>query len=598
MGVGWAEKVMSHTVEKYYQWYTLIVLDNVELLTAILEQEDITMEERHLLLNGKFSFGPSNNRINGYKHYPIKTPLCIAAISKSINVLQELIRNGGDICGKDINDYNILHCIVGLSVYFPDQEEDMVEVYKTLTSVLGQEKLRYLHKMEENYGYRPLEFAAKQGCFRLMMSFFDTEGVYLVKTNLSHGFVYKYYDITDYETNDSERTKRSPLVHMIYMAKDKVNDNFTLNMFKENSLIHNWIGQKRKMNILLIFLWFIARMLFFIIYFVYDTDEDWVVAKNGIASDIAEPGFTSNATHFVYCANFTPFYSPSESIHMSRWYVLVTYCIAACTTDFAEIVMFFKNFRYFRNLNKTLKGQKTRVTVTKWYRISNTWTVNLILMSAFIHNTKNGEAITDFIRIIVTLFGIWSPLYFIQLLPHIGYFVATIQRMMGNLFQFLVIFVIILFPFSQMLLVFVNANSKQGCVEEFSTFTRSVYSVLLVMQNMLNLSDFDVEKRYVIMILHVALILALPIVLINFLIAIMSSSVQTMVELEEVVSELMFLQMTDVVERRFRYILRPYYRWMVNRHYCTEGGRVFIVTTEPISKHNDGRKELLSKHYA
>ena len=585
---------MPHTKDIYYAWYTQIVIDDVEQLAATLEEKNISKAERHLLLNGKFSFDHSHH-IVGCHDFPIKTPLCIAAISKSINVLQELITKGADIYGKDINDYNILHCIVGLSVYFPDQEKYMVEVYKTLTSMLDQDKLRYLHKMEDNYGYRPLEFAAKQGCFRLMMSFFHTEGVYLVKTNLSHGFVYKYYDITDYETNDSERSMRSPLMMIGTMDRKKLDDPFTLSIFKENSLIRNWTLQKRLINRLIILLWFIARMLFFLMYFVYDTDEDWVIKQNGIASDIAEPGFTSNDTHFVYCAGFTPFYSSSYSIHLSKWYLLVAYWLGAGITDVVEFFVLVKHFRYFINRSTTIKGSKLTVSRIMWYRVCNMLTVNLMIMSVPVHNTERGDTTADIVRVIATVCAIWSPLYFIQLLPHIGYFVATIQRMMANLFQFLVIFVIILFPFSQMLLVFVNANSKQGCVEEFSNFTHAVYSVLLVMQNVLNLSEFDVEKKYIIMLLHLALILALPIVLVNFLIAIMSSSVHIMVGLEAVVSDLTFLQVAEVVERRFRNIFRLYYRWMVNRYYHKEKGRVCIVTTEPISKHKRANREYFSK---
>ena len=574
----------------YYQaWYDMIVDNQAEQANQLLKESD--PDAKRLLLNGKFIYGGESGGMNKKKDTPesnfmLNTALCLAATSGSIDVLEVLITAGADVYNIDIHKFNILHSLVGISVFFPDQEEFMVGVYQKLCQILDDNQLRKLYQMEDYLGFLPLELAAKQGAFRLMMAFFETPGVYLRKTEKRHSFKYKYYDITDYELGSKYRWLRSPLVQLVYMEWGRLHDPYTKTLFQENSLIHLWVKKKQAMNGLLLFMWFLLRMSYFIVYYIFDSDEKWITDIGGVPA--GNPNYThinhsSNITHFKFCDQYSPVRSPYV---LGEFIYLMVYWGFSSMVDCLDLIMVVRNYTYYKHCKRTLRGSKDTMDRSLWYQFANSIAVQFIGLSTRSHFTKDPRALVNIARVVATLCAVWSPLFFIQALPKVGHFVSTIQRMMVDLFRFLVVFVVILIPFTQMLLVFVNTNSTQGCITEFSSFPMSFYSVILVMQNMLDFTQFEVDQAYVLYFVHIALVFALPVVLINFLIAVMSSSVSIMDGLDQTLSDLQFVMLSNVLELRFRSALRFYYNWAAKKHFWHENGRLYIRTVEPIAKTN------------
>ena len=441
--------------------------------------------------------------------------------------------------------------------------------------------------MENEQGFRPVENASKQGAYRLMMAFFNTTKVYLTKVETANAFMYKYYDITDYECcHSSPRLKQSPLTQLVYADKGRFDqDTFVSDMFNPNEMVSMWVRNKIRVNRPLAALWFIVRSTYFFGFMSYDSDERWVKKLNGISSgEAAVKNLTYNGSHFIYCSNFSPF--PFNTTSFDLLYFLVFYCACAAAIDVYDIITIARDWTYWKNLRYSLHGRKNTVDRSLWFRLCNFISVN-ICMSSVIYlrfiATSRQEYIGDILRIIVVVTGFWAALYLIQTLPKIGYFVVIIQRMLSDVSKFLVLFSFIVLPFSYTLLVFMNTNSKQGCVKEFSGYFQSMYSVVKIMQNILDPSTFSVENENILLLCHVALIFFMSILMLNFLIAILSSSVSYLSVFADAISSLQNLEICHAIEIRFRHFMKAYYTYMVKRCFVTENDRVFLVTTVPIT---------------
>ena len=157
--------------------------------------------------------------------------------------------------------------------------------------------------------------------------------------------------------------------------------------------------------------------------------------------------------------------------HCRYWFICVIF-------DLFDLIRYLRNLKYYRNCDRTIKGKKATLNRSVWYNVAGVLSVHIISMSASFHDMP-GLVALDVARVIAILSLVWAILYFVQLRSNMGYFVASIQSMMHDFMNFMIIFAIILIPFSQMLLVFVNTNSKQGCIEEFSSLGKSTNTVLM-----------------------------------------------------------------------------------------------------------------------
>ena len=517
--------------------------------------------------------------------FTLTRPLCLAAVSGAIKVMDVLIKHGADLYCRDTYDSNILHAITSMAAYFSDQEGRMVAVYHHLKATLDTEQLRSLLHMENDYSFRPLETACQQGRFRLMMAFFETPGVYVTKEISQNAIRYVYYDVTEYEDItklEQWRQHTSPIRQLVNIGEDCLKDPFTISLFQPGSIIHTWAQSKYNINKPLLRVWFYVRMSYFMSYLFYDTDEHWMKNLNGIPSDMAEDVNVTHNASFVYCADFTSVRLSPTTITALTYYFII-YWIGATLFDLKDIYEIFRSLKQiFKYVAHSHAAMKQPVHKNFYYKLCNVITVNLIMAIMVMQYYDKRSTTTDVLRIIATCCGIWTPLFFVQVVPGVGHFVVIVQRIIGDIFNFSIVFIVILLPFSQMLLVYVNANSKQGCVEEFRSLGNSVYSVIKVMQNMLDLSEIQVENNVTLKAIQVALIFFVSILLLNFLIAIMSSSVANLVKHQSIIENIIYLHICYVLELRFNFLCSRYYNYMRKKHYVCEDGRIYLVKAEPV----------------
>jgi hypothetical protein len=75
-------------------------------------------------------------------------------------------------------------------------------------------------------------------------------------------------------------------------------------------------------------------------------------------------------------------------------------------------------------------------------------------------------------RLLASVLGVWSMLYFVQIVPGIGIFVIVIVHMLTNLMFF--------FPFTHIFTIYLWSVGIPPCYEQFKNHTASVYSTFLL----------------------------------------------------------------------------------------------------------------------
>jgi hypothetical protein len=168
------------------------------------------------------------------------------------------------------------------------------------------------------------------------------------------------------------------------------------------------------------------------------------------------------------------------------------------------------------------------------------------------------------LRLIVAIQGVWSLLYFVQVVPGLGVFIIIIMHMLGDLASFLFVFLVFLFPFSHIFLVFLKSGGVPPCYEAFSNYMSSFYSTFQVMLNTLSLQNYEVEPNGMLMILHFTFYFVVAVLLINFLIALFSDTVSRIMVNQDIYFTLEKTAILNIVQSRVS-ILCPWLRRLALR---------------------------------
>ena len=164
-----------------------------------------------------------------------------------------------------------------------------------------------------------------------------------------------------------------------------------------------------------------------------------------------------------------------------------------------------------------------------------------------------------------------------QLVPGIGLFICTIYDMMNDLIKLSVVYFMIICPFTQSFYHFINSNSVDGCIEGFQTVFESFYSLFLMMLNMVSLTEHQVRNIELLQITHIVYVFTVSIMLVNFFIAVMADSVANTCARKKVTVPVQRAGVSIAVEYRLRWLLKPYYDFMIRRCFICEENDVFLI---------------------
>ena len=477
-------------------------------------------------------------------------------------VLKVLLHAGASLTQTDCNKNNIIHNLVILLVYNPELESHVLKQYKFLVNYASHEQVRVILHHENKFGLRPLEFAAQHGLNGLLVTIMDTPGVYLYKEERKGLTLHKWYDITEYESCDGScRSEKSPLWLMNFSDKNSISDEAFEVIFKK-AFIQQWQNHKFITALPVIFIWFLLRAAFVSAYFVYDMDTSWY--KDNITSCRMEGAVIL---------------SPTSKLALTI-YLLVQAGITIMFDVIETIKMFTKSEWPVWH---SIKGKKNILVQVHFYRYTNfTFSVLIAIVSPllFFKAPDYNPDFLEIIRVFCPVVAMWSVLYFVQLLPCVGYFIITIVDMLKHLLNFSIVYTLLVFPFILSFLKYINANTLEGCIPEFSSFFRGSYSVFTIMLNMINLTSYKIRDNGYLLASHVLFTFAISIMLINFFIAVMSGSVNELFAYKKEALVIQRCTVAYIIEKRWKWLLKPYYRYMNKKNLHRDGDRILLFESK------------------
>ncbi len=503
-------------------------------------------------------------------------PILFQSLFAGEEIFYCLRAHGADLLITDPHGWNIIHYLIAVSFKIPERSEDAVDIYKRLKQDISPDTLAYLLMQEDLEGLRPLEFSMHLGCLGMFEAIFDTEDVYLVKRERKGFYDILEYDISEYESLGCDnRRHKSPMLLLSSIDKSILSDEKAVQVLM-NGPLRDWVYNKLHCNVPFILLWACLRVLLVLcFYVVISVNIPWKELIDAVVYVINHLDEFNRENRTEHLDNLTSMVNSSinnGSCNPIDWYgglqypsgifsaflYMLIYAISALLYDITEgLVSVFHNWRRWKS---ALGKRKNLVASSTYYRVCQIMfsTLSIIWILFYIFEPKN--IITDIGLILVTFLSTWSILYFVQIVPFIGKFVNSIQEMLAVMLQFTIVYVIILIPFPHAFQVLLRSDSSCDSVKDFESLGMGSYSVFRIMLNMVDLTSYysdayNSDGVYVAYVLHIIFVFFVAILLVNFLIALMSSSVGNVVDSGEAIMMIQRISVVMLIEWR---LVRPF----------------------------------------
>ena len=539
---------------------------------------------RRELLNPKFPCRKSSRRYRHRKECLFQEPLLLfQALLQGQETFEILLEAGACLMLTDQQGFNVCHFLVVVSYVILGMEDKCISIYNDLKTSLFHRDLKTLLQMEDHEGLRPLELAVHLGCIQIFHAVFNTHGLYLLKSG-PHGFYYiKEYDITEHEAvNWGNRRNKSPLSLLTTVDGRILADDIALRSITTGPIGH-WTSRKMKCNAPFILMWaFLPLLSIATFYLLVGFDAN--VLHNLVSAYVNRFNITlinerdANMTD-LFC-NVTDWYGVYANPNIIM-FSIIYFWIFFPISVFWEMAEGFITLIFHLNKWKKCFGEsKNLLASTVHYRMCQFLFCFVGVIWITIYTAYFPNRYLEMGVIVMAYVSTWSMLYFAQLFPYIGYFVNTIQRMLTIMFQFILVYLMIFLPFPHAFQILLRSNSCDA-VPGFQSFAQAAYSVFRIMLNMEDLTWYDTKPSSAAFTLHIIFVFMVAILLINFLVSLMSNSVDE-VEANEAIMLIQRLSVVTLIEWRLLYPFAFIYRRLHKLVYKCYDGKIILKHNELI----------------
>ena len=585
------EKTLCY--ERYKSYYKALVENDTAAASILLS--GATASEKDAMLNGTFDFG-DDTMIAKHRLGKILKPLFVATLQGSMDIIELLLREGADLYQRNFAGGNILHCLVGASSLDNSYEKRAVEIYKRLVSTLEKVQITKLLMQEKDNGLRPLEMAVNLGVLTLFEVMQFTHGVYVTKS-LERGLLKEeWIDITEYETYDvGHRRAKSPALIMAFLDK-QVLMNPEHKRVLQSDFVQNWMNAKFNASMMMIIFWAFFRIIYSIFFYIYITGGQ----RSQTANNISANG--SNPYEDQGCENTFLYFKTDDTMTTFMLGVLMFHSALSVVSTIIECIKFRKDKLHLYHIGVT--NTKNVVMDNLFYTLIHIGTNVLYIVGTLLVICGNDDTrlIVYIIIAFTCIFSTWSLMFFIQVLPSIGFFAVAMQRMMKVLWHFILVFVITFLPFPHAFYkVLEPVDTSNGCTnKDFSPDVVSTYyNSFTVLLNMVDFTQYRVmiteDGYFVLLFLHVGYVFTLAILLINFLIALLSSSVSEVMENKDTIMTIQKLSVIYQTERFMEWLsfFKPVWKYLQRRQFHIKGGRYYLIKIQHSLLTNNGGQTFL-----
>ena len=494
-----------------------------------------------------------------------RRPFALAAICGAHATLKTMLNYSVDVNLPESNGNYVIHELARFASVSRSSEVGMTETYRRLLQLLPAATCKNLLLTENSCHLRPLELAAKMATLRLYSAILQTTDVYLVKTETHGPLTHKWYDLTEYEGfGVGTRREYSPIKFLLELEQADL-FSAACRALMSQAPTRQWIDAKMRISRPFLFAWFLVRISYIAAFFLFENSEFSGSHRNGTIDSLN-------------CGNAV-FEMPYWAGMTTTLYVF-TLSAMILVVDVAEAAYFLlHNGRWRRWRSEGVVSGRKAALHHNFYRVCQLVFVVMAMFrsTAWLFPATKIPFMSELSRITACLLLPWTLLYFVQLLPSIGYFTVIIQTMLHDMLNFMIIFVIILVPFSYVFHMMVNYYSEQGCIEAFGSLQRSLYSTFTVILNMIDFTSYRLQSPGLVYGLHLLFVFTATLLLVNFLISLMSNSVIEINEQRDVVMLLQRLSVAMVMETRVGRLLQGYYCRRQREHFACRDGRVYVI---------------------
>ena len=475
-----------------------------------------------------------------------------------------------------------------------EAEEYLREVYTLLTTLLPEETMKQLLLQESDSQMRPIEMAVNNGTLGLFQDFFETNGVFLTSTYISGVYTKEFYNITEYESLHGERYEQNILAQLTAMDQTCVKSKYIYELF-EKEYIKEWINNKYKKNIPIIFVWLMIRLIYALAYIVFDNsatiNEEKITVFNG-------PEYVNNTNESCLSRSWQ-FKTTNNTVILAIGIYLVVHAVIAISNDFFEWFNICRMFLQYKHLRKerleTPRGKKKLMSnyftlwliqFTMYLLVIGSVTVRLLLYKFDIGMSLAANNLVN-----ITILGniLASVLYFLQLVPHVGTYAVMTIKVGTSVLKYFCIMLIFTTLGSFLIIPKIINFGKLNCDENFQSFWHTAYSVLLMAFTMLDFRKTDVDDEQLVLLftVHNVFLVIVGIMLFNFFIALYTYSVTEFMKFGNVFTSIETITLLNVSEFR---LSRMFKRWLhEHEKKCfdtDDEGNLYVTRTIFVKKEN------------
>ena len=532
-----------------------------EGLNKDLDLSDIIQEELNYLHNIKPTC-PLGESV-----YVPDNAWCLAAIYDAREVLQAMREYGVAIIEANSCDNTFLHCVIARASSGPEEfESKFISTIMCIKSLATKEEYRELLLSENGEGLRPLELASHLGTFTLFQFLFESNELYVSKVRESSLFSVLYFDITDYILGP--RMQKSPPYTMMLLDKTKMKHK-SLHGVLLNDPMKSWFAAINYSNRP-----YIIAFIFLRITYILSFVSSFLSAKNQTFQQ-------SNTDQTIY-GNFSATILTTEPaiVEMGNTVLIVSlvynimYSIGILLVDIAYAIFQLSHYITMKWKFKMVSENK-HLVLNQWFYIMSNWitSIGILFLSLDVlrlqlakqnHQIFSGDNI-DMMVLIAVCVCIWDVMYYLQLVPGLNLYVIAVQWMLADFASFG--FLSVLFFFSYVFGFYILSK-------DMNDIYASMYETFLLMLNMINYA----ESRYTLQFLHVAFIFMINYLLLNILIAIFTSSFESVSKQRRIILTVQCLSvslftepvMSKVMCRLHNYLRQKYLQYEHDRVYVTK----------------------------
>lgn len=482
----------------------------------------------------------------------VQYPISIAVVYMAKNCFEKLLNEGVNIYVSDHRGNNLVHLLIYINVIKPS--DAVVLMYDILLAKLktAEERKKMLLQYSDD-GLCPLQLAAKLLRTDMFSKILYTEGVYRQVVSQQGKIIRNKFSFS-FAANEH---LCSSFLWQLTWIDDSLESSQAINTILKIPIMNKLINQYFMKCLPLLCFWAFMRALVGIVFFFADVTTNVKFRDYSCINDVPKQNITKLFGIHYFEENMTKIEQIPFEIAIS-FILFASYGIVTIFSDIAEFLFIWKHSHLISG-QFWMKLMKSRLINTNFYRVCMLLLAfsNIVMNVTVVVSVQQPElavTIANSLFILNRCLIVFGIMYFVQLLPLIGYFAIGFQKMLATMAKFAILQMIVIYLFSTLFMhvnVYYCTGSAYSCQKDGGFYSTFLY--------MLNIGSVIPENGQcnewgitLFHIIHICYVFVVAITTVNYFIAVINSVYNVFNYHENSAVMLHRLHIVLVIERRMK----------------------------------------------